>query len=242
MQLKYAIFLLSILFFSCKDEPPVLNTSEFAKTEGNCSQACAEFKIRYPAVVSGSAALRDSVQRWVENVVRDYGVMSEETMTQRVALDETARRFFELWKNDESGMSYGFEVKDSVLALGDQFLSLRLDIYTFTGGAHPNYASELAVFDVKTGKLLPVSNYIKDPNAILPMLDIAYRAEKKEAFEAGFSYEGGQITFPVQCAITENGVLFHYNTYEIGPYVMGDADIFLTWTDLGAAAVAPFKK
>ena len=63
-----------------------------------------------------------------------------------------------------------------------------------------------------------------------------------EAFGVGNDvYEGGQISFPTQCAITETGVLFHYNTYEIGPYVLGDADIFLTWTDLGTAAVNPFQ-
>lgn len=238
MPLKYVVFFLPFFFLACQSEPPVLASKDFSRTEGDCNQACVEFKLRYPEIHGGSPALQDSVRRWVENVVRNYSVSTEEEPTKVLSFEEAANSFIQLWKMEEMAMSYAFEMTDTVLAVTDRYISLRLDIYQFAGGAHPNSASELGVFEVKTGKMIPFSAYIKDQGAILPMLDMAYRAEKQEAFEAGFQYDGesDQIPFPIQCAPTPAGVLFHYNTYEIAPYALGDADIFLTWTDLAAAA------
>jgi hypothetical protein len=238
MSPKYAVFLLPFFFFACQSEPPILTSKSFGQLEGDCNQACVEFKLRYPVVEGGSPALQDSVRLWVENVVRNYSVSTEEEPSKPMSFEEAAAGFIQLWKMDEMGMSYAFEVTDTVLALTDRYISLRLDIYQYSGGAHPNSSSEFGVFEVKTGKMIPFSAYIKDQTAILPMLDVAYRAEKQEAFEAGFQYEGEseQISFPTQCAPTPEGVLFHYNTYEIAPYALGDADIFLTWIDLASAA------
>lgn len=238
MSLKYVVFILPFLFLACKSDPPVLSSQTYGKLEGDCNQACVEFKLRYPEISGGGPALQDSVKRWVENVVRNYSVSTEEEPAKPMTFEEAASSFIQLWKLDDSGMSYTFEIMDTVLAVTDRYISLRLDIYQYAGGAHPNAASELGVFEVKTGKLIPITAYIKDQASILPMLDMAYRAEKQEAFEAGFQYDGEseQIPFPTQCAPTPAGVLFHYNTYEIAPYALGDADIFLTWTDLAAAA------
>lgn len=249
MSFKYAVPAFFILFFACKDEPrkantvtekPVLTSTSFTTSEGNCEKSCAEFSARYPLVTTGTPALRDSVMTWVDNKVRDYSIMSEMPPTQRVTVENAGKEFLRLWKADDAGFSYNFEMKDTILALTDKFVTLRLDFYIFTGGAHPNYFSEFAVFDATSGKVIPKSLFIKDEKAVLPLLDTAFKAEKQEAFDNGYTYEGGQIPFPTQCAFTEKGVVFHYNTYEIGPYAMGDADIFLTWVDLGASAAYPF--
>ena len=251
MKFLLAIVAPLVVIFSCKNEPkippatpvkPAITSADFKINEGDCKVNCAEFSVKYPKITTGTDALRDSVQQWVENMVRNYSIRSEVTPTQRVSIDQAGKEFINLWKNDGSELPYSFEMRDTLLAATLNFITLRLDFYTYTGGAHPDYFSELGVFDANTGKMISAKNYIKDETAILPMLDTAYRAEKKEAFADGNEvYDGGQITFPTQCAITESGVLFHYNTYEIGSYALGDADIFLTWTDLGTAAINPFQ-
>ena len=218
------------------NEQPVFSSASFQKASG------ADFSVSYPKLTTGSKALKDSIQSWVENTVRNYSISGEEAPTTHMTLEQSATEFIAMYQRDESDIPYSFDIKDTILAATPEFVSVRMDIYLSTGGAHPNYFSELAVFDSKTGAKIPKSLYIKDEAAILPMLEIAYKAEKQEAFDEGFSFDSGQISFPAQTAITENGVLFHYNTYEIAAYVLGDADIFLTWTDLGNAAVSPWKK
>lgn len=240
MKFNYLFWCLLALFVACKNEPATLSSEQFSKTEGDCTQACAEFKVRFPKVVVGEKVLQDSVQRWVENVVRNYSVNTEEAPSASLTLEQAASGFIEMWKADQPEVAYSFEVTDTVLQITPDYVALRLNGYMFTGGAHPNSFSELAVFEASTGKRINKKAYIKDEQKILPLLDIAYRAEKKEGFDSGFEYEAGQIAFPEQVAFTEKGVLFHYNTYEIAPYVMGDADIFLTWIDLEGAAKHPY--
>jgi hypothetical protein len=251
MTFKWAILAFPIFTFACKNNPetvvqppvmPIMTAGFFQLNEGDCEKKCVEFTLKYPKVAKGSPALRDSLQQWVENKVRDNSNSSEEPRTQRISMDQAGKEFVDMWKVDESALSYSFEMRDTLLAVTPKFITLRLDFYTYTGGAHPNYTAELVVFNAETGQIVSPISYIKNESAILPMLDTAYRAEKAEAFAEGNEvYEGGKIPFPTQYAITENGILFHYNTYEIGPYVLGDADIFLTWTDLGTAAINPFQ-
>lgn len=240
MKFNYLGWLLPVVFLSCAGEPATLTSTQLERTEGQCPDACAEVHISYPTVSAGSAALTDSVQRWANQVVRDYSVSMEEETTAAMSMEQAATAFIDLWKMEDHTVSYTFEVRDSVLENTPDYVTLQLSGYIFSGGAHPNSFKELAVFETTSGKRILPAAYIQDTQKILPMLDIAYRAEKKEAFDSGFEYDGGQITFPVQVAFTEKGVLFHYNTYEIGPYILGDASVFLTWTDLEGAAKHPF--
>ena len=245
---KFYTFILAILivFGQCKNEPAVQNNAaleiehdSFSNSQGDCNKTCVSFKAVYPVIKAGTPALRDSVKQWIEVSAAEMCVQTEEVATPKMSIQESANAFAKIWQEGDTTASYAFEMKDTVLMANSKFVAFRLDMYIFTGGAHPNIFTKLAVFNTSTGALVPATSFIKDEKAILPLLDIAYKAEKREAFEAGNAYMDGAISFPSQCAFTEKGVLFHYNTYEIAPYVMGDADIFMTWTDLEQSAVNP---
>jgi hypothetical protein len=218
--------------------PPEITSETYVLGEGD-SLNFFEFKAEYPVVKKGTDALRDSVQQWVENCVAEICAQTEDSAPPKLRIDESANALKTLWKTPENTVAHAFNLKDTVLMVNQQFVVLRLDLYLNNGGAHPNYLSRMVVFNSQTGAVIPVTDFIKDPNAILPLLDIAYRAEKQEAFAEGNAYIDSAIVFPTQCVFTEKGVLFHYNTYEIAPYALGDADIFMTWTDLGQSAVNP---
>jgi hypothetical protein len=250
---KTALFmpLLAFCFVQCKNEAtsttatpanaPVLAHNTYAKTEGDCNTRCARFSVAYPTVSEGTPALRDSIQRWVTQSVAAMSAQGEEGTAPNLKLEESASAFIEAFKGYDGIGPYEFEAKDTILMANAQYVAIRLDMYIFTGGAHPNTFAQLAVFDSNTGALVPTKAFIKDEKAILPLLDLAYRAEKQEAFAEGVPYMDSTIVFPTQCAFTEKGVLFHYNTYEIAAYAVGDADIFMTWTDLGQSASNPIK-
>ncbi len=240
----------ALCWAQCKTEPkapaaaaaPVFGHSEFTKTDGDCNTRCARFNVSYPMIAEGTPALRDSVKRWVAQSVAAMSAQGEEGPAPDLTIEESANTFIEAFKGYNGIGSYEFEARDTVLMANAQFVALRLDMYIFTGGAHPNTSSQLAVFDANTGATVPMDKFIKDQKSILPLLDLAYRAEKQEAFAEGNAYMDSTILFPAQCAFTEKGVLFHYNTYEIAPYSMGAADIFMTWTDLGQSAANPIKQ
>jgi hypothetical protein len=226
---------------SANPTAPEITQESFKKSEGDCEKNCADFELHYPVIKTGSPALREAVKNWVENSVAEMCAQTEDGTIPKMTIDQASATFIDQWKSSQSELPYEFDLKDSVLMCNAQYVTLRLDIYMYTGGAHPNYFTKLAIFDATNGTIVPKSTFINDEQAILPLLDMVYKSEKSEAFAAGNAYMDGHIIFPEQCAFTENGVLFHYNTYEIAPYALGDADIFMTWTDLGNAATKLIK-
>jgi|GEM_PF-1567520 len=246
-QISYILFF-AVAVWACKQDAPattaksvVITSKTFEKTDGQCPDKCASFKATYPEVTTGSPALKKAVEDWAFATLRDHAIASETPLSAPMTPDAIANAFIESWKenNDaipEFARSFELDGVDTVLCNSAKALSLRMDIYHSAGGAHPNYFSSFVSFDPATGQVLPFGKVVTNPAAILPLLDKKYRVLKQEAFDNGFVYEGGALTMPQNWAYTENGLLFHYNAYEIAAYAIGDADIFLTWEEMGAAA------
>lgn len=91
-------------------------------------------------------------------------------------------------------------------------------------------------FDPATGQKIMSGQVIKDQKALLPLIEKKYLALKGEGFSGDYLTESGKIEFPANWGYTDAGILFHYNAYEIAAYAVGDADILLTWEEMGAAA------
>jgi predicted transport protein len=261
MKSLLSLTFISLVFFSCQNEAPkeatpkmvmpnaeatmTIKSEKFIRTEGNCDKICANLEVSFPEVKGGNSDFQMAVQEWVMAWVRDNAVFSEEKKPKRMTLEETAVAFVGSFKKDlkeNSKYARGFEVQnsDTVLCQNAKVVSLRMDCYSDMGGAHPNYQASIANFDPNTGGPIFVNKVIKDDKAILKMLETKYIALKTAQSGESFKIQtdNGKLTFPTNWGYTEKGVLFHYNTYEVGSYAIGDADIFMTWEEMGAAAEA----
>jgi hypothetical protein len=249
---KLLFFALVVGLFACKNDAspapaaeaptPKVVSVKFEKNSGDCSKACAEFRASYPTIENGTSALRDSVQLWAETVIRDWSVWSEDTLTQRYSIAQSADSVMAYWKTGgQSEMGCFVDARDTVLVQTTRYLSLRMDVASFAGGAHPNHGSRLATFDLTTGRRVTAAEAIGDTSVLLPLLDKAWRDLKGDAIDATFEFYDNKISVPREFAILREGILFHYDPYEVAAYVLGDADIFLTWAQMGKGGKYPFK-
>ncbi|MCP4442295.1 MAG: DUF3298 and DUF4163 domain-containing protein [Aureispira sp.] len=136
----------------------------------------------------------------------------------------------------EFTMKWSCEVVIKVLLNSSETLSLSIFESNFTGGAHANSWTRLLNFDMQTGdqiqlkdllvkdyypKLLPIAeNYFKE-SVDLP------KGVELEAAE--FEFEGGRFELPKNFAITQKGILFLYNPYEVGAFAMGTFEFLVPY-------------
>ena len=111
--------------------------------------------------------------------------------------------------------------------------------FVYEGGAHGNYSTFCAVFDLRTGQKSDLRTSV-DPaqRAALAALierDLARDSHVTTLSEAGYFQDTIDLTDSgYQLCLTEDGVEVVFPLYEIAPYAMGEPKAYLT-----SAQIAP---
>ena len=121
---------------------------------------------------------------------------------------------------------------------GDACKSRHLQTYTatgnsYTGGAHGMFGVGLDVFDMTTGEIVPeealfAEGYEEGVAALLAASLEKYLAEAEEDADMMFSEPAPNGNF----GVSEEGVTWTFNPYEIAPYALGIIDLTVSWADL----------
>lgn len=102
---------------------------------------------------------------------------------------------------------------------------------SYTGGAHgSNYVAYL-VFDLTTGELVTESDLFREgfeADIAEPLYDKILEGLDEELWEAIYEAPMPNGNF----SVSEEGLTWLFNTYEIGPYVLGPQIASFTWAEL----------
>ncbi len=109
--------------------------------------------------------------------------------------------------------------------------------YAFTGGAHGLETEEFHNLDLKTGKMTGLEDLLKPGyDAALTQLltrklhELYQIPENQKLTDAGYFTDTVKPTSNFY--LTENGIGFYYNHYDIAPYSFGPSDVFLTFDEV----------
>lgn len=145
--------------------------------------------------------------------------------------------------------SYNNSLEQRMLVLyhSAKLLTLVSRNYSYTGGAHGNYGSAYSTVDLTAIKKLAVTDiFTKDGiNKLNGLLEKHFRKqynlEDTEALSEGGLFEDS-IEANDNIYVTGKGIGFSYAPYEIGPYAMGEINLFIPFTELGSYLLPAFKK
>lgn len=253
------LVLLMSLTFACKRGPaaaeaqPVkVGTASLEKTEGpGCALPedqrtnCAEVKLAWPVIEEGSDALRQAVQDWAEAFLSGMLTYASETDAEKVLpVEQAAQSFFgthrQFVKDVPDGMSYFMaECSHETLLNDGRYLTLQLEGYAYTGGAHGSPMARVATFDAASGKQYALGDLVSDLNALEAIAEKAFRAERQDLFnpEDGsepFDFdEVFPFALPQNFGLTANGLYCYYVPYEVGPYAIGGTQFTIPYNELG---------
>lgn len=204
---------------------------------GSCDPTpCAKVKIEtlpeLPASFTDEA--RMNVLRTVDEVLFAPLEESDGEPTRRAFVASVRAQFDDYMRNKdpEVVVDWNIDRVASLLFSNGEVVSVAVVNRGFLGGAHGFDDERLLVFDAKTGRALKWDDLISlESRAVfLRAAEAEFKRARgltpeKSLQEEGFTFEGDEpFGLPLNFAVTERGIVCHYNPYEVGPYVMGPTD------------------
>jgi hypothetical protein len=210
------------------------------KTSLPCSDPCANVSIEIP-VAQGSSVASDSINKTVFNTIRKIIFFGEKpyTATTYDALNDSFIGSYEELKKEFPEDMIGWEgkVKGSIDYQSDKVLNIKLNHYTFTGGAHGYEGNTSLLFNPETGKILKYSDIFNDEAAFKAFAEKKFRAkfkipEGKNINATGLMFENDTFGLPLNIFFRENGLLLYYNTYEVASHVEQQKELLLPYSEI----------
>ncbi|GAA4404973.1 hypothetical protein GCM10023187_22920 [Nibrella viscosa] len=188
-----------------------------------------------------SQIINDSVQALVRSSVMGWLDSAPDTR-QPTDLAAAAHLFAADYRRllKDVGMVGGcweLEIKGDTVYVGPQVLTIRMETYANTGGAHPNTFSTYYSFDRATGRQLRLSDLVTDTTALAPIVERIFRlkqgiSEEQRLEEEGYFAETGRFVLPEHVGVGRKGLIFYYNPYEIAAYAQGPIEIVVPYREI----------
>ncbi|NWL86041.1 DUF4163 domain-containing protein [Paenibacillus sp. 79R4] len=130
-----------------------------------------------------------------------------------------------------NGEPYQFLGNYTVTFNREGLLSILLQYYSYTGGAHGNPVREGLTFRLSDGKLLTLDEVLKDNPDYRNIVDpaIAKQLEATEGYFGGFKTIGKNPSYYLK----NDGVVIFLPLYEYLPYVNGFPEFYFSFSELG---------
>ena len=225
-------------------------------SEGQESSLTFSIRYAYPVAVNAPEEVLSKLQRAVcqtvlgeafldmrpQQAIEAYAALKHTEyiqnnlpLLQEWAIDHEDEPLCETCFNEELIISAA-PMTDHLPESADRFLwSYAMDVYEYTGGAHGNRYLLIQNYDLETGDMvneqdLFIDDYYEPLKSLLLEALIAQTDEaetRKDLRRLGYSV--ADVVPNENFYVTDEGITYVYNPYEIAPYAMGCIEIFLPW-------------
>ncbi|UZD24386.1 DUF4163 domain-containing protein [Algoriphagus halophytocola] len=191
---------------------------------------CSKVSVSYPWA-SGSPASKNINSEIEKQILRYFTADSVGG-----DLEQNATRYLNSYQEfkaefpDAPG-AWTEEIEAQVSYESENTLSIQIDEFNFSGGAHPNSSQYFLNFDKTTGELLSRDQVIFDRDKMLMLAQMEFR--KFHQVEDSITLEeDGRFFIPETGFFLPNAIgyrkgkfILSYIPYEIGPYVLGYTEL-----------------
>ena len=238
--MKYCIvFILFLLCISCSQELTFEVQSFEKKTTLDCSKNCPTIQLKIP-VAQNKNSISDSINNSVFTTVKSI-VNFEEKTNNTKDYNQLAASFIQAYekiKKDFPQDHFGWEatIEGKVKYRSENILNIEIQHYTFTGGAHGYGGLRSLLFDPKTGKQIPNEKLFKNWKLFKVFAETKFRNQYKiprdQAINStGMQFEDDVFQVAQNIFFTNEGILLHYNPYEIASYADGSRDLLIKYEE-----------
>lgn len=125
---------------------------------------------------------------------------------------------------------YSYEQICTPMTSYAHYAQFKLEGNQYTGGAHGMYWEFYYVCDASSGKLLTTNDLIPSNRSGAIDMIFYHLSQMGEDFYPDFFEKESLLV--ENFYLSENGMTFVYNPYEVGPYALGTVEITLSWEEL----------
>ncbi|HWW38230.1 DUF3298 and DUF4163 domain-containing protein [Pedobacter sp.] len=140
--------------------------------------------------------------------------------------------------NKDDQQTWFKEVRIKVQQQRKGYLGLRYDFIDYAGGAHPNYAIVFHNYSTISDKSVTIDSLIKPGSlpALTATAEKIFRKNEKltpkQSLADHYFFEKNTFSLPRNFTITDQGLKFLYNPYEIKPYAAGTTELLVPFEQI----------
>lgn len=234
--LKIALISVLLLTSCQKKEGLTIETAHY--DNGNCP-ACPKITINVPHILD-----KEKVASTINNSIKEEVIylLSFSDEVEATSIEEAIKSFaggFEELKRMYPEETTGWEaqIEAKVSYENKEVVTVDMDSYIFTGGAHGYSAKTFLNFDRQKGTEIENWQLLKDTLEFKKYAEEKFRAKEQippgESINStGLMFENDSFHLPQNIGLTEKGLQLVYNQYEIASYADGPIELVLPYSEI----------
>lgn len=196
----------------------------------------ANIEINTPKAEGGNH-VSDSINANIENyIARVLNFADDES---KVTLNGSLKKFDSVYlafKEDfeETSLIWEAIFDGEVTYQSPGIISIALNSYLNTGGAHGNMTISFLNFNAQTGDIIQNDDLIKNNQAFLELAKAHFKNKVQTSQDdSGLKdyFFGEDFHLPANIGLSEEGVILLYNVYEIASYSQGITEIVIPFEE-----------
>lgn len=228
--------------------PIRFNPREISAESRDCGEPggkCARIKVNFPETTDGgTAAVRENIDLFIEHdlVSRMRGLVPEDVGNGIGNVEGLAGAFLAQFRAfvaefPDATAEWFVEIAATPIYSTSEVATIDINETAYTGGAHPNSRRRLVSFDLATGQLLGVDDLTAEFAELTSLVEHHFRIAQglesdADLAVAGFWFPEEGFSLPDNVGVVSDGLLFHWDAYEIAPYSMGPIDVTVPVAEL----------
>ncbi|MBV6643372.1 MAG: DUF3298 and DUF4163 domain-containing protein [Cyclobacteriaceae bacterium] len=217
----------------------VFETKVLSRKEGQCENNCAKVTIHYPLFnESDHKIFNQFIENQIKSVLEDF-TMSNKPLDNYEAQVEEFIQSYKSFKNEFPDVQtpWTIEIEIAVTYQHASFLTFSTTTSAYTGGAHPLSNKEYQNLSMDGYKIEDLDYFISDQEKLKELAEKQFRSAKNltvnQPFsDAGFTFDNDEFYLTENFGFNEAGIVFYYNSYEIGPYALGPTEVVISYAAL----------
>jgi len=231
---KYFLpLLVLVLFIACEssEEPLKFEEKHVSSTDG------ASIDITYPFYTENSDRanlINEQITNVISNAINPMDTLKN------VSIEKAADMFKNTYEQfikdfEDSNQKWEANTEGEETYQSPQVLSVSINSYVDTGGAHGNTVINLLNFNPDNGKLYENADMLEINDSLLKLVETRFlEAIKRKSVKSDLKdyFFGEEFHLPENIGFSEEGVIFLYNTYEASAYSLGITEFEISFDEL----------
>ncbi|TMM59229.1 DUF3298 and DUF4163 domain-containing protein [Maribacter algarum] len=229
--------LVFLLLYGCQSESKLTFEPHTFKSD-SCAE-CPEVSIAIPKAL-GPAKISKTINVALEEEI--ISLLSFDDELEVTSLEDALKSFksgyLELQQlYDDEPTGWEAKIEGSISYEDANFITIILDSYLFTGGAHGYTSKQFLNFDKKKGIELDNDELFKNTDDFRMFAEEMFREKEKipkdkSINHTGFMFEQDSFYLPENIGFTQKGMTLLYNPYEVASYADGAIELVLPHEDI----------
>ena len=237
MKIRFAYFLIVLLLWNCeKDDRLTFEPLDFITEDCN---NCPKVTIHIPRALDDKP-ISNIINNSVKEEVISLLIYDDEIEATNIeeAIQSFKNGYLELKKMyPDEPVGWEADIEGKVTYEDKNILTIQVNAYSFTGGAHGFSSTRFLNFDKAKVLEMETMELFKDPLEFQSFAEGKFRDQEKIPVNGsinatGFMFEDDKFYLPENIGFTQEGLQLFYEQYEVASYADGPIILTLKFKEL----------